>query len=353
MNSSPSGLKVFLCHASEDKTVVRKLYDDLVSRGMSPWLDERDLLPGQDWNIAIQDAIRDSDALIVCLSSQSVTKTGYVQKEIKYALDFCDEQPEDTIYLIPVRIEVCDIPKRLSRFHSADIYKDHGFERMIESLRIRALDLGHQTTEIERYAAPEDEQPLPEKHSRSSIRLEDNFRDAFAELFWQRHPDLKLKTKRSFTVSLTGAGAVGKTAISWALTGHQYKLPKEEDPKEPFWYRLLFRESIHITDMRTHQWSQSLEYLASKSDLVFLVISPDVPIDMNGPAFMRDLEALPNTPVAVIANKIDTLESSELSSYLRDLSQKTDRIPLPTSVAEGRNLALLGKFIMKSKQMYN
>lgn len=353
MTELPSGLKVFLCHASEDKTFVRKLYDDLLSRGMTPWLDERDLLPGQDWNIAIQDAIRDSDVLIVCLSSQSVTKTGYVQKEIKYALDFCDEQPEDTIYLIPARIEDCDIPRRLSRFHTADIYKDHGFDRMIESLKLRALDLGRQAAEIERYAAPDDDDRPTEQRPSASKKLADNFRDAFAELYWQRHPDLKLKTKRSFTVSLTGAGPVGKTAISWALTGHQYKLPKEEDPKRPFMYRLLFRESIHVTDMRAHQWSQSLEYLASKSDLVFVVTCPDVPIDTNGPAFMRDLDALPNTPVAVIANKIDTLESSELTSYLNDLSQRTDRIPLPTSVAEGRNLALLGKFIMKSKQMYN
>lgn len=284
MNNSPTGLKVFLCHASEDKTFVRKLYDDLSSRGMAPWLDER-------------------DALIVCLSSQSVTKTGYVQKEIKYALDFCDEQPEDTIYLIPARIEKCDIPRRLSRFHTADLYKDHGFDRLIESLKIRALDVGRQTAEIERYAAPNDEERPTEKRPVDSTRLTDNFRDAFAELYWQRHPDLKLKTKRSFTVSLTGTGPVGKTAISWALTGHQYKLPQEEDPKRPFMYRLLFRESIHITDMRTHQWSQSLEYLASKSDLVFLVTSPDVPIDMNGPTVMHELNALPNTPVAVIANK--------------------------------------------------
>jgi len=47
-SQSHSRLRVFLCHAAGDKAQVRKLYDRLLSDGIEPWLDERQLLAGQD-----------------------------------------------------------------------------------------------------------------------------------------------------------------------------------------------------------------------------------------------------------------------------------------------------------------
>ncbi|MBI5839508.1 MAG: toll/interleukin-1 receptor domain-containing protein [Chloroflexi bacterium] len=44
-------LRVFLCHASQDKPIVRELYQRLNAEGwIDPWLDEEKLLPGQDWD---------------------------------------------------------------------------------------------------------------------------------------------------------------------------------------------------------------------------------------------------------------------------------------------------------------
>ena len=93
-------LSVFLCHASDDKSVVRELYEKLQRDGFDPWLDEENLFPGQDWKYEITRAVRDSDAVLVCLSKHSVSKTGYVQKEIKVALEVADEQPEGAIFII-------------------------------------------------------------------------------------------------------------------------------------------------------------------------------------------------------------------------------------------------------------
>jgi len=50
-------LKVFLCHASQDKPIVRELYRRLNAEGwIDPWLDEEKLLPGQDWDLEIEKA---------------------------------------------------------------------------------------------------------------------------------------------------------------------------------------------------------------------------------------------------------------------------------------------------------
>jgi TIR domain len=73
-------LQVFLCHSSADKEVVRDLFGKLVRDGFKPWLDEENILPGQDWNTEIRRAVRNSHVVVVCLSRSSITKEGYVQK---------------------------------------------------------------------------------------------------------------------------------------------------------------------------------------------------------------------------------------------------------------------------------
>lgn len=98
-------LTVFLCHTSSDKPKVRDLYNRLTEDKVDAWLDEIKLLPGQDWQLEIPKAVRHSHIVVVCLSANSISKTGYVQKEIRYALDVADEQPEGAIYLIPLRLE--------------------------------------------------------------------------------------------------------------------------------------------------------------------------------------------------------------------------------------------------------
>ena len=130
-----AGPLAFLCHASEDKPYVRRLEARLRSDGIRTWLDERDLMPGQEWERAIRAAVRQADVVVVCISRSSVTKRGYVQKEIREVLDAADEQPEQSTYVIPARIEPCDIPERLSRWQAVDLRRRGGYTRLLDALR--------------------------------------------------------------------------------------------------------------------------------------------------------------------------------------------------------------------------
>ncbi len=141
---TPRSLRVFLCHSSGDKPTVRELYQRLCADGIDAWLDEEKLLPGQDWQREIPRAVRASDVVIVCLSRSSITKAGYVQKEIKFALDVADEQPEGTIFLIPAKLEACEVPERLTRWQWVNLYEPKGYERLMKALRARADALGIQ-----------------------------------------------------------------------------------------------------------------------------------------------------------------------------------------------------------------
>jgi hypothetical protein len=103
-----SETQVFICYAREDHEVAKKLYKDLKRVGVTPWLDTEDILPGQNWKVTTQKALRASSYILVLLSSHSVSKRGFVQKEIKMALDILDEFPPDEIFIIPVRLDDCE-----------------------------------------------------------------------------------------------------------------------------------------------------------------------------------------------------------------------------------------------------
>lgn len=134
-DSSKRHLHIFLCHASDDKPTVRELYRRFAAAGFRPWLDEENLLPGEDWRRVIRKQIRASDAVVVCLSSRSTTKTGYVQNEIAFAIDVLAEQPEGSIFLIPLLLERCEIPDRLAHLHVAHLPLEEGFARVCRSLQ--------------------------------------------------------------------------------------------------------------------------------------------------------------------------------------------------------------------------
>jgi hypothetical protein len=128
-------LRVFLSYARENVKQVEELYQELVDAGIQPWMDTIDLLPGQDWELAIKTAIEQTDFFVVCLSAQSVSKRGYLQREIKRAQELWDEKLEDDIYLIPARLDSCEVPASLSRFQWVNLYEDYGFSRLLKAIQ--------------------------------------------------------------------------------------------------------------------------------------------------------------------------------------------------------------------------
>lgn len=108
---------------------------------IDPWLDEEKLLPGQDWDIAIEKAVESADVVLVFLSTNSVTKEGYIQKELRFVLDVSDEKPEEIIFVTPIRVDECSIPRRLRKWQYVDYFpkdrKDWAYKRLLMSLDIR------------------------------------------------------------------------------------------------------------------------------------------------------------------------------------------------------------------------
>ena len=67
--------QIFISYAKEDKISAMRLYNDLIKSELSPWLDTERLLPGQNWEYAIDEAIEASRYFIAILSKKSVNNS--------------------------------------------------------------------------------------------------------------------------------------------------------------------------------------------------------------------------------------------------------------------------------------
>jgi DNA-binding NarL/FixJ family response regulator len=128
--------KIFLCYSRDDKEKVCEVYDSLNDKGYKPWMDIKNMLPGEKWKYAIREAISDSHFFLVFLSSNSYDKRGFFRKEISMALDIAEEKLDSDIYIIPVRIEDCEVKEAdaLKEYNWLNLYEDGGINKLIESI---------------------------------------------------------------------------------------------------------------------------------------------------------------------------------------------------------------------------
>lgn len=154
-------LKVFLCHAHADRDAVRTLYTRLTNDGVDAWLDKEKLLGGQNWRMELRAAVEEADVVVVC-HSKEFNKEGFRQREVKWALDAAMEKPEGTIFIIPARLEECEVIKSLSDWHWVDLFESNGYDMLIRALRARANNIGA-TLQIKRSWLPKITSPLPKK----------------------------------------------------------------------------------------------------------------------------------------------------------------------------------------------
>jgi hypothetical protein len=132
-------VRVFISYARQDAEAANRLYNDLKLSGLDPWLDTESLLGGQNWRISIREAIRNSRYFIPLLSSNSVEKIGYVQKELKEALEVLQEFPQSKIFVIPARLDECKVDdEKLRELHLVDLFPEwrSGIQKILNSMGI-------------------------------------------------------------------------------------------------------------------------------------------------------------------------------------------------------------------------
>jgi hypothetical protein len=137
-----SGKKhVFLSYCRDNKQQVEQLRADLVAGGETVWWDQ-DIQPGQDWKIEVRQAMKDSYAVLLCLSKESAarTKSG-IYPEAMDAISAYREYAPGKTFLIPVRLSECAIPpleidgtRTLDRLQYADLFPSSQYRTGLKNL---------------------------------------------------------------------------------------------------------------------------------------------------------------------------------------------------------------------------
>lgn len=144
----------FISYVREDSPGVDRLQRMLEAAGIPVWRDTEDLWPGEDWRGKIRMAITDHAlAFIVCFSQKSLARNkSYQNEELTLAIEQLRLRRPGQPWLIPVRLDECDIPdldigagRTLASIQHADLFGERSDESVARLVVIVLKVLGAQS----------------------------------------------------------------------------------------------------------------------------------------------------------------------------------------------------------------
>jgi len=130
--------RVFIAYVEEDLGLAKKLFQAFERQGFRPWLDKKRLMPGQNWPRSIENAIQTADFFVACFSRRAASKRGSFHSELRFALNCALKMPLDEIFFIPLRLDDCEVPRRIARqVQYVDLFPEWeaGLSRVIAVIR--------------------------------------------------------------------------------------------------------------------------------------------------------------------------------------------------------------------------
>ena len=331
----------FISYAKEDRDMASKIYNDLVRSGVTCWIDNKNIIPGQNWKIEVSRAIKQSSYFLLLLSSNSISKRGFVQKEQKIALELFDEFPQNEIFIIPVRLDNAKpVNEKLQELHWIDLFLSYekGFNQLLKVLQIKSCqNIPYKDN-------------LSQKESNQYKKSSQLKGESMASIFIsaaQHDPDVKVAG--AFHKHLENAGHKAFWAATSIKIGENWSERISEELRScDYFVVLISKNSLHrdmvteeVRKVKEMQQNRSSDYPVILPVRLNLPFGSDTNYDLAG--YLNriqqriwendsDTEVIINEILDVVNNNHipDLLEQKEV--FVLDI--KTDDVPPPNAPLE-------------------
>jgi hypothetical protein len=128
---------VFISYSHQDYALAHKFKDELAGLGLSVWIDEHVLQPGDMLTSDIAKGIRKSKIGVVFISSAS-KESYWVQSEISLML-FHQRFRNREFVIVPIRVDASPIPEELAEIIYADLQEETEKQLLELAIRINHL----------------------------------------------------------------------------------------------------------------------------------------------------------------------------------------------------------------------
>lgn len=122
--------QIYVSHAESDEVFATQLTRDLRASGALVWLDVYDAEPGRDWMPSVEQALEESQIMVVVLSPEAL-RSDHVTLEWQAYLEAC--RP-----VLPVLAVACQPPHLLSTRQPVNFTRN--YSRALHHLMARLID---------------------------------------------------------------------------------------------------------------------------------------------------------------------------------------------------------------------
>jgi len=125
------GNRIFVCCVPADKARAEEACKKLDEVGLN--IEIVGLL--DDDERVLEDSVGSARFVLVFFSNQSASESEALNRYLEIALRSAQKIPKDRVFIIPVRLDKCDVPKSVDHLQLIDLFKKEGFDQIVETIR--------------------------------------------------------------------------------------------------------------------------------------------------------------------------------------------------------------------------
>jgi hypothetical protein len=133
--TAPMKGNVFISYCSEDFKHVLEVRSKLEEAGFTVRMKAHSIVGGEEWRKKLVGFICQADVFVACISSTWGDREIFAYKEVSVACELEEKLPKEVSFIIPARLEECNIPQELENRQQVDLHVVPGIETLLKAIQ--------------------------------------------------------------------------------------------------------------------------------------------------------------------------------------------------------------------------